>query len=56
MHIHEAAISLIRRTARISVVAEASRMKLIGSEAPPIGGELAYFRFPKQYSFAEIFP
>jgi hypothetical protein len=55
MYIHDAPISLLRRIARISVVTEASRMKLLHEYSPAIVGEPVYFLFPKDCSLAEIF-
>jgi hypothetical protein len=49
MHIHEAPISLLRRIARISVVTEASCMKLSRN------GETVHFRFSKDCFIAETF-
>jgi hypothetical protein len=56
MHIHEAPISRLRRTARITVVTEASRTKLLLGRNPSIVGKPFYFRFSKDCSTAEILP
>jgi hypothetical protein len=56
MYIHDAPISLLRRIARISVVTEASRMKLLHECSPAIVGEPVYFfYFPKDCFLLKYF-